>query len=100
MTYILKVLPIALRDSNRIYRRLLRNSPQGAYHWYSALLAAVDGIKNDPFRFGLVPEQNLGLEVRQRLFKTRHGKYYRIVVTIADNKTIILRVRWPGQFPL
>jgi plasmid stabilization system protein ParE len=100
MKYVVKALPIALEDGNRIYQWIAQRSMPGAIDWYTALLACTEGLQNDPRRFALAPEQNLGVEVRQRLFKTRHGKKYRMVFTIIGNEVKVLRIRGPGQPPL
>jgi hypothetical protein len=40
------------------------------------------------------------LDVRQVLFKTRHGRVYRALFLIEDDHVFILRVRGPGQAPV
>ena len=58
-------------------------------------------MSDNPGHFGFVPEDKLThLELRQLLFKTRHGLTYRAVFTMLDDDVFILRLRGPGQPPL
>jgi hypothetical protein len=44
--------------------------------------------------------QDLDLEVKQVLFKTKRGRIYRAVFHIDGADVLILRVRGPGQAPI
>jgi len=58
-------------------------------------------LKQDAHSFGFAPEnQDCDLEVRQALFKTRHGRVYRALFFIEGENVFILRVRGPGQAPV
>jgi plasmid stabilization system protein ParE len=95
------ILPRAERDIQRIFAWLAERTPGGACRWYVAFEEAVDKLPPNPFRYGLAPENEaVDYEVRQFLFKTRHGRTYRGVFTVVDNEIRVLRVRGPGQPPL
>ena len=100
MRYRVQTLPIALEDGNTIYRWIAQGSQAGHNNWYTALLNCIEELHDEPSRFAMVPEQNLGMDVRERLFKTRRGKNYRLIFTIIDNEVKILRIRGPGQAPI
>jgi plasmid stabilization system protein ParE len=73
-------------------------SPRGAIAWHRAFLAAVDKIRERPMAYALAHENDsVEEEIREVLFKTRHGLPYRIVYTIHEDQVRILRVRGPGQ---
>jgi hypothetical protein len=43
---------------------------------------------------------DVNLEVRQVLFKTKRGRAYRAVFHVEGNDVYLLRVRGPGQAPI
>ncbi len=55
-------------------------------------------LRFEPERYGLAPEASMLTEaVRQRFFKTKAGRSYRILFLIVDVEVRVLRVRGPGQ---
>ena len=81
-----------------IYDWLAIRSPSGADSWYAAFLESLDHLESDPIRFGLAPESAFfSNEIRQQLFKTRKGRYYRVLFSVRDNVVNVLYVRGPGQ---
>jgi len=44
--------------------------------------------------------QDLELEVKQILFKTKRGRIYRAVFHVKGTDVFVLRVRGPGQAPI
>ena len=78
MPYEVRILPRAEFDVQQIYNWLMERSPEGARRWWLAFDEAVAGINQQPSRFALAPEaQWVDREIRQLLFKTIHGRYYR-----------------------
>jgi plasmid stabilization system protein ParE len=100
MNYTPRLLAKASLDLDHIYHWLAEHSPQGANEWYRALSKSVEGLRTDPERFGRAPDSRLGIPFRQRLFKTRRGKRYRLIFTIEGNQVYIFRIRGPGEPPL
>jgi plasmid stabilization system protein ParE len=97
----LRVFPRAEQDAQKIFDWIADRSPQGANHWFAALQAASQKVLHDPSIYALAPENALvDCDLRQFLFKTRQGKIYRGLFTVADDEIRILRIRGPGQPPL
>lgn len=101
MTLRLTILPRAEEDVQHIYGYICNRSSQGASAWCAAFEHATKRLADEVPQFGLAPENELvDSELRQALFKTRHGRTYRIVFTCVGDELRILRVRGPGQPPL
>jgi plasmid stabilization system protein ParE len=101
VSYKLLLLPRAERDVNTILEYLVSRSVQGATDWELALQAALNSAKRDPLRFAIAPEsQDHSREIRQVLFKTRRGRFYRFLYTVVDATVYVLHVRGPNQRPL
>ena len=101
MTYRLVIVWPAEVDVDGIYAYLLERSPQGAAAWYQAFLACTRRITGQPLACSIAAENaEFDFEIRQALFKTRHGVLYRCVFTVVDDEVRILRVRGRGQAPL
>ena len=96
-----RFLPKARRDIRDILDFIAERSPQGAQRWWDAFRAAAARAILHPEQCSLAPENSLvDRELRQFFFKTRRGKKYRAIFTIADDELLILRVRDPAQSPL
>ena len=101
MSVKLRVLPSADRDLQSIFDFISEQSPEGAERWWEAFLGAAARATSNPDRYAFAPETSLvDQELRQFLFKTRRGKIYRAIFTIAGDELLILRVRGPAQGPL
>lgn len=101
MTRIVHTYRRARIDVGRIFRWLKRRSPRGAAAWYRAFLAAAWQIGNDAERYPAAEESEaLRRDVRAAIFKTKKGRYYRIIFEYSDEEVNILRVRGPSQRPL
>jgi plasmid stabilization system protein ParE len=80
MSRTLRILERARTDVDEIFNWLVRRSVRGAIAWYLAFGQAVEKIAASPETFGEAPEAGrLGRPLRQTLFKTRRGRFYRIV---------------------
>jgi plasmid stabilization system protein ParE len=98
MTYTVRTLSRAQLDAQQIYDWIKDRSGEGARRWWAAFRDACRSLKQNPERQSLAIEAELaGRDLRQLLFKTRHGRYYRLVYVIAGNEVHVLRVRGPGQ---
>lgn len=101
MSYRVRILRRAWTDADAIFNWLHARSVSGATRCYAAFLAAANDLSNNPYRFSVVPEFDVSdVEVRHRLFKTRHGRLYRLIFLIHTEEVRILRVRGPGQAPV
>ena len=98
MTYTVRVLTRAQHDVAACYDYIADRSLQGAASWFNRFAETRDRLARDPHQRFLAREsQYVDYEIRQVLFKTRKGKPYRILFTIAGSEVLILRVRGPGQ---
>lgn len=101
MSFKLRVLASADRDLQIIFDFISEQSLAGAERWWNAFLDAAARAASHPGQFPFAPENSLvHRDLRQFFFKTRHGKKYRAIFTIAGDELLILRVRGPAQGPL
>ena len=103
MTYHVRPLARAQLDVDCIldFIRNKKGAPHGASLWLEAYQEAVVNLAKNPLAYGFAPEnRHVGYDLRQVLFRTRHGRTYRILFAVVDNEIRILRVRGPGQRPL
>jgi plasmid stabilization system protein ParE len=101
MSFAVRILRQAASDAHSIFNWLAARSPHGAARWYAALLSATTSLSTDPLRHGIAPESSaVGHEIRQRFFKTRHGRIYRLLFVVVADEVRILRIRGPGQPPV
>jgi plasmid stabilization system protein ParE len=101
MTYRVIVLALAEADTRRIAHWLAARSPAGSRAWLAAYQAMLKSLYSNAASFALADENaEFEIEIRQALFKTRKGKPYRAVFTIAGDEARVLRVLGPGQAPL
>jgi plasmid stabilization system protein ParE len=101
MRYRVRVLRRAQQDIIDIRFWIADRSPEGSTRWYRALSDAVEQLRRDAGQFGVAAEsEELGTVIYERLFKTRRGRPYRIIYSIASQEVRILRVRGPGQAPV
>jgi len=101
MSYWVHVSPAALQDLRLILDRLQARSLTGTDHWIDAYQAALVTLQENPERIALAPEATkLGIALRQLLFKTRKGRFYRLVYEIIGDEVRIYRIGAPGDRPL
>jgi plasmid stabilization system protein ParE len=101
MSLPVRILHRAQVDADDIYEWIAKRSPAGAVRWYSAFRAAAASLDKQHERCAQAPEsESVGYDVRQRFFKTRRGRTYRLLFTIVQDEVRILRVRGPGQAPV
>jgi plasmid stabilization system protein ParE len=98
MAYTVRTLPRAEFDAQQIYDWISERSPDGARRWWLAFEEACDRLKRETVDHALAPEADwIGREIRQSLFKTPQGRYYRLLYVIVGNEVRVIRVRGPGQ---
>ena len=101
MKFPVRILPRAKRDFHRIFSYIEQRSPEGAAQWWEAFENGRQRVSSNPEQCGFAPEnQSADYDLRQLLFKTRHGLVYRAIFTVLDDEIFILRIRGPGQPPL
>jgi plasmid stabilization system protein ParE len=101
MTFHVKALPRAEADIRSIASYIHDRSPQGAKAWLDAFRSARVRLADNAESCPLAPEDpSFDIELRHMLFKTKHGRFYRLLFTIVGNEVRILRVRGSGQAPV
>jgi plasmid stabilization system protein ParE len=101
MSFTVRIAPRAWSDADGIFDWLAARSPAGASRWYGAFLSAARQLTDDADRHGIAPESEvLGRTIRQRFFKTRRGRVYRLLFIEQGDELTILRIRGPGQAPV
>jgi plasmid stabilization system protein ParE len=97
MTYRIETTHQAADDRDRCFAYIAERSRAGAISWLEAYELAIDALAENPFR-GLAPESvDHDEEIRQQLFKTRHGLTYRALFLIRGDVVFLLHVQGPGQ---
>lgn len=92
------ILPRAREDLLRNDQYIAERSPSGAQSWRDAFQTAVDSLERNADLCPLAPEsQRLKQPVRQISFKTRHGRPFRVLFVIRDDRVYLLHIRGPGQ---
>jgi plasmid stabilization system protein ParE len=85
-------------DLDSILTWLESRSPSGATNWTKSLDAAIDWLESHAESCPLAPESDRFEEpVYERLFKTRRGRYYRLLFALTKSQVRILHIRGPGQ---
>lgn len=98
MTFQVVIVRKAEQDVEAIVGWIRRRSPAGALACRRAWNEALDLLERSADRCSLAAEsRRYPLPLLQKLFKTRHGRRYRILLTVQGNVAFILRVRGPGQ---
>ena len=98
MSYEVQIVPGAAEDVQEILAWIRQRSPEGAAAWRRAWSAALERLEQFPETCNPAPESHHhAVDLKQLIFKTRHGKPYRIVLTIRQQVVVVLHVRGPGQ---
>jgi plasmid stabilization system protein ParE len=94
-------MPRAQEDVLSIISWISNRSLQGARAWYDAYEKMLHRLAEQPLACGCAPEAAaLNRDLRQAMFKTRHGNTYRAIFLIEEKTVYVLRVRGAGQPPL
>jgi plasmid stabilization system protein ParE len=98
MKYRVVALRRADADVRHITRWIAQRSPQGAQSWLDAYEALLERLAEHPDSCPAAFEDpECSIPLKEALFRTRHGRTYRAVFTIAGDEVRILRIRGPGQ---
>lgn len=98
MKFHVKTLRKAKQDYHVILEYIAERSKPGAVAWARAFDKALARLEESADTFPLAPEnEHVNLEVREILFKTRRGLFYRALFTIRGDEVLVLHVRGPGQ---
>lgn len=101
MSFSVRLSSRAERDIRDIHGWIAGRSPEGARRWLDALDAALARIGESPDQSSLAPEHDVfDEELRQTLFKTRHGNMYRALFFVHANVIQVVSVRGGGQRPV
>jgi hypothetical protein len=101
MPFTVHELPRAKWDKRHIVEWLFARSPQGAAVWLNAYDQMIERLAAAADSYPVAHEnQDLELEVKQILFKTKRGRIYRALFHIDGRDAYVLRVRGPGQAPI
>jgi plasmid stabilization system protein ParE len=101
MTFRVVLQNSARRDVEHIYDWIAARSQAGAGRWYAAFLKAASSLVESPESCGVAAEgEEIGHAIRQRFFRTRRGRIYRILFLVIEDEVRILRIRGPGQRPV
>lgn len=96
-----RILHRAQDDAEAIFDWLWTRSEQGAIRRRSAFDVAARGLSKDADIWSIASEAaRVGTPIRQKFFKTPHGRRYRIIYRIDGEEVVVLRVRGPGEPPL
>lgn len=88
----------AKRDVSEIQAWIKSRSPKGAATWLAALEKGISYLSEFAVSSAAAPEANdPGIDLKQRMFKTRRGNSYRLLFIIRAETVHILAVRGMGQ---
>jgi plasmid stabilization system protein ParE len=98
MRFTVNALGSAERDFQGILAYIAVRSKAGAEAWEKAFDKALAHLEESADSCPLAAEnEHVDFEVREILFKTRRGWFYRILFTIRDDAVFVLHVRGSGQ---
>lgn len=96
MAYRVELTPEAEADLDQGYRYIARNSPTNVHRWWQHFYDVAGRLSLFPEGCTLAPEnEGVPFEVRQKLWGN-----YRVLLTIAGERVIILRIRHAARLPL
>lgn len=98
MNFHLVVTEQAERDLMRIGDWIGSRSPEGAARWLESAWSAIRSLEKNAIACSLAPENEMvPQEVRNIMFRTRRGLYYRAIFIVDGSRVIITHIRGPGQ---
>ena len=84
----------ATRDIDGIYDWISERSIGGAEAWYKSLTTTLESLSTSAEIHALAPENAAFTdEIRQVLFRTSRGRFYRILFTLAKEEVTVLAIR-------
>lgn len=98
MNFQVRVTRAAKEDLRIIFSWIRDRSPVGAESWLQRWEQTLSAIEVRADRYGLAPESDgHSEEIRQAIFKTRHGRPYRVLFFIHGIQVVVLYIRGPNQ---
>ena len=98
MTFRVSISERAKRDIREILAWIGARSSKGAVSWLNALENSLNQLpKTATSCVAAAEADDFGVDMRQRLFKTRRGNTYRLVLLLRDEIVHLLAVRGAGQ---
>lgn len=98
MTLRVEVSRQTAEEADDIYFWIASHTKAGADRWSEAYLAALQDLPRTAPDAGLAEEASrLGIDLRERSFKTRRGRVYRLVFLMRDEVIHVISVRGAGQ---
>ena len=88
----------AAHDADVIFNWLAEHSREGALRWYETYLSTLRSLPDSAVGSPIAHEgSELGIDLREVLFKTRKGHFYRVLFIVRADAVHVLNVRGPGQ---
>ena len=98
MKFQVKISQRAKQDTHDIQTWIKGRSLTGAAAWLAALEKSISHLSEFADANATAPEaDDLGIDLKQQLFKTRRGNSYRLLFVIRAETVLILAVRGMGQ---
>ena len=98
MRYAVFLTSNAQRNVRGILSYIKQSSRRGAETWRRRWMEVLDLLRTTAGGCSLAAESaDHDIELRQIVFKTRHGLPYRAVFLVRNDECLILHVRGPGQ---
>jgi plasmid stabilization system protein ParE len=98
MIYSIRSSRRADTDVTVIFDWIAERSPEGAFRWLDAFEAAVNLLRQSAANCPVAMEaDDLGIDLRQSMFRTRRGRIYRLLFVIRDDQVYLAAIRGPGQ---
>ncbi len=98
MAYVVKIMPRAQADLERICEWLTARSPLHSQDWFEGLVDAIESLQERPNRCPLAPEFR-AKRVRHLLYG-KGRRVYRILFRVRDEIVEVLTVRHGARRPL
>ncbi len=96
MKYRVEITPSAEADIDEAYRYIRNDSPENAAKWRQGLYQIAENLTLFPEGCSYALENEaLDFEVRQKLYGN-----YRVLLTIDDDRVIVLNVRHAARLPM
>lgn len=86
------------QNATAIFEWIEGRSSDGARRWWEAFTTVLESLTKHPESFALAPEADAFDEaIRDAIFKTRHGRLYRLLFVIRGSTVHVVTVRGAGQ---
>lgn len=98
MSYTVRFSRKADANAVVIFDWISKRSPEGADRWLNALEAGIRKLQLHANKCVPAPEADeLGIDLRQLIFRTRRGRLYRLLFVIRDHIVHLTAIRGAGQ---